>query len=143
MADNGDGWLTRGQACEQLKATPYLLNKLVEQGRIKTQTTSGLDHSRRFWKEDVDVIRDSRVEHRVPLHGENGTFNLDGHVADWQGHRFIDRVDACWVFLTAHGYLDRETSEALRSRIKADIARSRLTGKRYAANASSATELWG
>lgn len=72
----------------------------------------------------------------------DGPINLLGRVPDWKGHSFIQRVDACWALMMAHGYLDRAWSEQLRERIAADIGRAGARG-RFACSAPTGTDLHG
>lgn len=102
-----------------------------------------MERSTRYKGEDVERMRAARVERREPLFHIDGPINLKGHVADWKDHRFLDRVDACWTFLMAHGYLDRDTSEALRARIKEDIKRADEDHLFHCCDARTAEEIWG
>lgn len=142
---NGVEWLTERQAAELLDVTPKVVRRLASKGRVATMDTPGMERGRRYKGQDIRAILKGRTERREPLYSPDGELNLKGHVADWVGHRFTDRLDACWLFLMAHGYLDRDVSETVRDRIREDIIRAGRARQAHfhCCDARTDIELWG
>lgn len=129
MDDGEESWCGWREACGLLGVSRTTLGKLVREGKIGFLADPSKQRGTKYSARDIGEILEARVSERVPLYGADGSSNLKGRVADWVDHRFLDRADACWFFLLAHGYLDRDESRKLRARIIQDIARSQSEGK--------------
>lgn len=136
-------WVPPKKAQEMLGVTRRELEKMASSRKIRVEATPGGERSRRYSAEDIETILRERADASPELFTADGHLNLNGRVSDWTRETFIDRLDSCWTFLMAYGYLDPEWAESLRLKIVADVERSGQRRRFLACDPPRGSEMGG